>query len=219
MVLTFTGIICNSKNLKIKLDTKIKLNKLLFNPKTSIPIALKMNIKKNISEKSSEEIIQKITNDYYSSEAKIIAFEILKSRGINYTNEMKSSHSVEKKSTTALAHLKNSILDSFRGKNTLAWAFWGIGLIIFFITLISFVGYEIFRENILGETFGVILALSLIGGPAVHSFCIFRCIKNNNNSFLEKLAAIYASIELIIPTIFLIGIIIELIETINNTTL
>lgn len=171
-----------------------------------------MSIRDNISEKSSDEIINKLNKDYYSSEAKTMALEILELRGIEYYKGMNESYPAEDSSAINLPNLKQSVLDSFSGNNTLSGAFWGIGLINFFIAVIALIGYEVFRGELLGELFGTLFAVALVGGPAIHSFCVFRCIKNNNNYFFEKFAAVYASIQLIIPISIFIGLIIKLIE-------
>ncbi|PQJ23631.1 hypothetical protein BSZ31_00195 [Limnobacter sp. SAORIC-690] len=171
-----------------------------------------MNLRATLQEKSSDELIFKLKSDYFSNEAKVIAKEILTSRGIAYTEETSTEFEPETYKFPKLSEIKNSFIGCFTGESTLSWAFWIVPLISLAFATILLILSDIFKHTFAGSTLNLLFMLLLLISPGIHSFCVFKCLSNSKNKFFSTIAAAVGGLNALLFTTFTVAIVIQLFE-------
>ena len=153
-----------------------------------------MTLKKNFEKLSDEELVGKIETQFFTSEAEVIAREVLIERGVapptatlpfNTENEI-----------SVLQRLKTLLIDCVTGKANLGTAYWTLGFLLFALGVLAVIGYEFSRLTVVGELFSYLLAIVLLLANPFHAYCVLKCSKNTNNAVYKNIAICYAVIQL-----------------------
>lgn len=153
-----------------------------------------MTLKENFEKLSDEELLQKITTQSFTSEADVIAREVLIERGVTppeatlpFTSEIEIS---------VLQRFKKLLIDCVNGRANLGTAYWTLGLLLFALGVLAVIGYELSRRTFLGDLFSYLLAIVLLLANPFHAYCVWKCGKNTSNAAYKNIAMFYAFIQL-----------------------
>lgn len=154
-----------------------------------------MTLKENFEKLSDEELLQKITTQSFTSEADVIAREVLIERGL--TPPDSTLPFTPEKEISVLQRLKTLLIDCVTGKANLGTAYWTLGLLLFALGVLALIGYEFSRLTFVGDLFSYLLAAVLLLANPFHAYCVWKCGKNTNNAVYKNIAMFYAFVQLI----------------------
>jgi hypothetical protein len=154
-----------------------------------------MTLKENFEKLSDEELLQKITTKSFTSEADVIAREVLIERGL--TPPDATLPVTPEKEISVLQRLKTLFIDCVTGRANLGTAYWTLGFLLFALVVLAVIGYELSRLTFVGDLFTYLLIFVLLLANPFHAFCVWRCGKNTNNAVYKNIAMFYAFVQLI----------------------
>jgi hypothetical protein len=155
-----------------------------------------MTLRENFDKLSNEELLNKIATQALTSEAEVIAREVLMTRGVVAPEESQSI--TDEPQPSILARLQRLVRTCITGEASLGSAYWSLGLLLFSVAVVALLGYEFTRLTLAGDVFSYLLTAVIILGNPFHAYCVWKCSKNTNNALFGHIAKMYAGLQLLV---------------------